>query len=462
MLPRLFSSLTIMLMVATSLVVALPGIALADPDPSIWEAPSRFILDTGHNISGPFLRLYEVSGGLGIFGYPRTEAFEENGRVVQYFQRGRMEWWPENPEGSQVQLMLIGLEALGGAEPPIPANLIPDRSDPNQRYLPETGHVVSLGFLEYFERHGGVAVFGYPITEERKEGGYTVQYFQRARMEWHPENPSPYQVLLGLLGDAYIAAGRVAPARMVPVEPKPEVVMTTAVDTVITETRTNYVGMPERMYNIELAAQKLDGLVIPPGGEFSFNRSLGPVNRAAGFQLGFVISGNETVLGDGGGICQVSTTIFQAAFYAGYPILERFPHAYRIWRYEPPVGLDATVSDWTDLRFVNDGPGPITLRLATDGTYLSVAILGDRPGWDVEVGGPSIDRVIRTDPTPIYRNDSALARGRTIQAEAAADGMRVTIIRRVSEQGQIRHEQRFVSDYRPAHNVYVVGTGSPS
>ena len=73
------------------------------------------------------------------------------------------------------------------------------RNIPSQ-YFPQTGHYVIGGFLDFFNRHGGLAVFGYPITDEFPEGGMTVQYFERARFEWHPGNPWPYQVQLGLLG----------------------------------------------------------------------------------------------------------------------------------------------------------------------------------------------------------------------------------------------------------------------
>ncbi len=171
-------------------------------------APRRTFPETNHAVSDDFLAFFDSHGGLDIFGYPVTDEIVEGGRTVQYFQRARMELWPENPWPYRVQLGLLGV-ALGKGQPGLevqPASLPADA-----RYFPETRHTLAPPFKNFWERHGGLDVFGYPISEQITESGLTVQYFQRARLEWHPENPAPYQIQLGLLGDAYIAANGIKP-----------------------------------------------------------------------------------------------------------------------------------------------------------------------------------------------------------------------------------------------------------
>src|SRR5690606_35176050 len=126
----------------------------------------------------------------------------------------------------------------------------------------------------------------------------------------------------------------------------------------IASATTFYAGSSlERRLNVQTAASRFDGLVIPPGAEFSFNEHLGDVSVESGFEQGLIIYNGRTIEGVGGGICQVSTTAFQAAFYAGFPILERWPHGYWVSYYDSGEGkgMDATVySPLVDFRFLND------------------------------------------------------------------------------------------------------------
>lgn len=171
------------------------------PPPCPYPPPvvrSRYFPETGYTVIGGFLDFWESRGGLDIFGYPISNEFREGNFTVQYFQRARFEWHPENPPNYRVQLGLLGQQVYGRIDPPVA-----DWTTPwcrSQRYFPQTGHVVSNAFLEFFDRRGGLDIFGYPISEAMYEGNLIVQYFQRARMEWHPENPDPYKVQLGLLG----------------------------------------------------------------------------------------------------------------------------------------------------------------------------------------------------------------------------------------------------------------------
>lgn len=173
----------------------------------------RYFSETGHNVQGEFLAFFERYGGEEIFGLPRTEELYQGGLKVQYFQRVRMEYHPYNPQPYKVQLALLG-DLLGYRQPGIPAYSIPAPDHPQRRYYPQTGHTLSYGFLQYFDSHGGLDVFGYPITELIPENGTVVQYFQRAKMEWHPENAFGHEITLGNLGDEYIARAGLPPSAL--------------------------------------------------------------------------------------------------------------------------------------------------------------------------------------------------------------------------------------------------------
>ena len=154
----------------------------------------RYYDETGHTVRGLFLLFFESHGGEAIFGYPLTNEFVENGRLVQYFQRAKFEWHPENHDAYQVQLALLG-DNLGYGKAPVPTV-----TNPRCVYFFETGHSVCDAFLDYFRAHGGLDVFGYPITEYYSETDRVVQVFQRMRMEWHPDRPSNEKVQLSGLG----------------------------------------------------------------------------------------------------------------------------------------------------------------------------------------------------------------------------------------------------------------------
>lgn len=202
---RVTQAIIVGLVVVWTLTCAVPATA---------QTPSRYFSETGHTVSGDFLAFFDTRGGLEVFGYPITDQFEENGRLVQYFQRVRVEWHPENPDPYKVQLGLLG-DLLGYRSPPVPISQVPPANHPQQRYYPETGHTLSYAFLTYYDTHGGLDIFGYPITEFIVENGRIVQYFQRGKMEWHPENTRDRRVQLGFLGELY-AEKYVDPERLKP------------------------------------------------------------------------------------------------------------------------------------------------------------------------------------------------------------------------------------------------------
>ncbi len=180
------------------------------PIPAFPSTTERvYFAQTGHSLGGRFLRYWQQHGGLAIYGYPLSEEHIEisptDGRAytVQYFERNRFEYHPENQPPYDVLLGLLGAQTLGDNFAP-PHDPVPNSN--TQHYFPETQHVLQGGFLNYWQVYGGLAQFGYPLTDEIAEVNptdgrtYTVQYFERARFENHPENQPPNDVLLGLLG----------------------------------------------------------------------------------------------------------------------------------------------------------------------------------------------------------------------------------------------------------------------
>lgn len=179
-------------------------------------AGCRYFPGTGHNVQSEFLAFFDRYGGEVTVGQPRTEAFVQDGMTVQYFERVRMELHPSNPAQYRMQLTLLG-DLLGYRQPEIPAQDIPPFSNMQRRYYPQTGHTLSYVFLQFYDAHGGLDIFGCPITEMVMEGGCVVQYFQRGKMEWHPENPISSQVTLGSLGNEYILYTNLNPQYLAPV-----------------------------------------------------------------------------------------------------------------------------------------------------------------------------------------------------------------------------------------------------
>jgi sortase (surface protein transpeptidase) len=160
-----------------------------------------------------FLAFWKANGGLEILGLPVSQPFvDDRGLIVQYYERAIMEWHPENEAKYQVLLTLLGNDLAGNRpERSAPAN--PCAAD--CATLAATGHTLRGTFLRYWQANGGLAVFGFPLTEEFTEINaadgkpYTVQYFERNRFEYHPENAGGrYEVLLGLLGAETLAKGR--------------------------------------------------------------------------------------------------------------------------------------------------------------------------------------------------------------------------------------------------------------
>ena len=179
--------------------LALPPTTPATASRSELASGGRYIQATEHNISARFASAYDRLGGFERFGFPRSEAFVDQGLLVQWFQRGRLEYRPDL-QGSpyEVQISLLGDLLL--TDRPVPSDPIESTSE--RRYYPETGMTVENAFLRYFDARGGVDALGYPITPEVSEADRPVQYFQRARLEYLREFAgTAREVQLGLIGD---------------------------------------------------------------------------------------------------------------------------------------------------------------------------------------------------------------------------------------------------------------------
>jgi len=217
-----------------------------------------------------------------------------------------------------------------------------------------------------------------------------------------------------------------------------------------------------RQENIQLASGKLSGILVPPGGEFSFNQSLGEVSEKTGFKQAYIIKEGKTILGDGGGVCQVSTTLFRAVLNAGLPILERQNHAYRVSYYEQdsPPGFDATVFEPNvDLRFQNDTPAYILIQSTVDlkTQTLVFEIYGTNDGRKVTISEPRIwDQV--PPPPDLYQDDPSLPAGTVKQVDWKAWGAKVAFTWKVTRSNEILQERTFYSYYRPWQAVYRRGT----
>lgn len=206
-----------------------PGVAdtviVYNGGPLFSPAGSITFPQTGQTVAAPFFPYWQMQGGLPVFGYPLTGQRVEGGLRVQYLERQRFEHHPENAVPYDVLFGLIGQQHAerNGLLGTLPFQRQPNQRDPSCEYVAVTGHHLCTAFRAYWHAHGldfgdpgisyreSLALFGYPISEEFRmtlEDGkeYTVQYFERVRMEWHPENNPPYDVLLGRFGAALLTA----------------------------------------------------------------------------------------------------------------------------------------------------------------------------------------------------------------------------------------------------------------
>ena len=188
---------------AVQLVAKLPSDRL-DP-PTAPEPDVTYFPQTGHYLSRGFKEFWQSHGDLAYFGYPITEEFPDvapDGQqvTVQYFERSKLEYVKAT---GVTRIGLVGTE-LTHDRNFAPIQPFPDA--PDRRYFRETGHSLAAGFKKYWDDHNGAVTFGFPISEELTENGLDVQYFERGRLEYHPELPADKQITLGRLGEELLEA----------------------------------------------------------------------------------------------------------------------------------------------------------------------------------------------------------------------------------------------------------------
>ena len=237
----------------------------------------------------------------------------------------------------------------------------------------------------------------------------------------------------------------------------------------ITETTTWFSGSSDaRKHNIATAAANFYGIVVAPYEEFSFNKYLGSITEADGYTEGLIIVGGLTIPGVGGGVCQVSTTLYQTAFFAGFPITERLPHGYMLGYYRDGAGhgMDATVyNDGNiniDMKFINNTPYHLLIEnyFSEENQALTFKFYSTSMGRTVvkedpvfanvtEVPGPEQDR---------WEYVESVEPGTVEKIDWATEGADVSIRRLVyNADGQIIEDRTFVSNYIPVPNVFHYG-----
>jgi vancomycin resistance protein YoaR len=231
-----------------------------------------------------------------------------------------------------------------------------------------------------------------------------------------------------------------------------------------------YGSSTSRMQNIQTAAAKFHGLLVAPGETFSMGNALGDVSLDSGYAEALIIYGGRTIKGVGGGVCQVSTTLFRTAFFAGFPVVERYAHAYRVYYYEMRqgggydpnmAGFDATVYfPVVDFKFVNDSPYWLLMETYFNPQSYSLTwkFYSTSDGRSVTYTNSGPLNVVPA-PDPVIQFNADFQEGEFRQTDYAAEGADVTIERTVMRDAKILFVDKFVTHYEPWRAVCEYGPG---
>ena len=232
-----------------------------------------------------------------------------------------------------------------------------------------------------------------------------------------------------------------------------------------------YYSDQARINNISTAAAKFHGIFVAPGETFSMAEQLGDISLDEGYSEAWIILGDRTIKGVGGGVCQVSTTLFRTVFYGGYQVVERHPHAYRVGYYEQRAdgshdsklaGLDATVYvPLVDFRFTNDTDHWLLMETYVYEGYRQLLwrFYSTSDGRTVESSTSGVKNK-KEAPDPIYEENPDLAKGEIKQVDWPAEGGTVTITRDVYRDGQKLWQDIFTTKYQPWAAVCQYGPGT--
>jgi len=445
-------------------LVALLGLTAASANPrqlprtraaTDVQTPSSGVLyigETGQYLHGTFRLFYEQNGGYEIFGNPLTPIITDGGLRVQYFERARFEVPFGHDEQSSVMLSRLGATAVDAIDSALRGPAFAPASAGVGTYFAVTQHTLSGSFETFWKKRGGLAIFGYPLTEAYSIDldGVTlkVQYFERVRFEEHLDGNTT-TVRMSNLGREYIGRN---PHLTPYTNPMP------GVERVASATTTYTAAGYAKRTNIAKGAAMIDGVVIPAGAQFSFlaNSNFTDTDFVEGYGI---ISGQLAKV-FAGGICQVSTTIFRTAANGGFPITLRIPHTYVVSTYEDIVGFDATVMEpTTDFRFRNDSQGPLMVVVRNDPAQLrlTIELWGIPDGRMVHFEGPFITHV--TQPgAPVWQYDATMKSGTTSQLVYGRGGMHVSYRRAVTAaDGTPMYTDDFKTSYARWYDYVVFG-----
>ncbi len=327
---KLIRILTLLAVVASLVPASVTSAQQTDPN-----GGQETFDETGFTVRYPFYAYFIQHGGVEQFGYPISSDFSDprTGLLVQYFQKARLEYHPENAAPYDIQLGLLGDEiavATNKKQAHLPVNESPLATDPSCYYFQETGQKVCYSFLDFYRDRGGLDMFGYPVSGYVNESGMTVQYFQRARFEWHPEKPGGQRVQTASIGKIYCDLFRVCSgggsggSSSLPPSIKPTRLSARAsVMSAITHrggTQTGYVTVTDQLGNA-LSGASVTLVVNYPTGTQTYNL---PPTNASGitfqtFPVGNVKAGQMVVM------------VFYITYTGGLSITTRT--SYLMWYY---------------------------------------------------------------------------------------------------------------------------------
>lgn len=238
----------------------------------------------------------------------------------------------------------------------------------------------------------------------------------------------------------------------------------------VQSTTTYFYGSADaRVQNITTAASRFQGLLVAPGETFSMAQALGDISLDNGYAEAPIILGDQTIAGVGGGVCQVSTTLFRTVFFAGYPVVERVPHAYMVGYYEQKsngtidlgmAGLDATVFvPLVDFQFTNDTPYWLLMETYVKGYSLTWKFYSTSDGRTVGWNTTGLQNIV-PPPPPLYTVNPDLPSGTIKQVDWAVEGADVTISRVVSRNGSVYFQDKYSTHYEAWNAKYQYGPGT--
>jgi len=222
--------------------------------------------------------------------------------------------------------------------------------------------------------------------------------------------------------------------------------------------KTSFKGSPpNRRHNIAVGAKALNGILIAPGEEFSTIKRLSPIEAKSGYLPELVIKNNTTKPEYGGGLCQISTTLFRAVLNAGLPVLERHNHAYRVSYYEPPIGMDATIYDpKPDFRFINDTGKYLLLQTGVKGDEVIFEFWGTKDGREIIMSTPKTFNP-KSPPAPRLIETLSLPVGQKKCTEKAHAGIDTMFNYTVVYSNGEKKSEDFYSHYKPWGEVCAIG-----